>query len=212
MWAWLVTLDDAIAQRSIQSLPRELSLGSDGRLRINPLRELASLRYDGVVLEDVTIDPADHSESARTGPSIAELDGDAFEVRITIDRAEARRKRFGVQLFADEDHDGLPIMILPERGALLVGTTEAPFSVNHLAAGEDLVLTIFIDKYLVELFANDRQAVVAAYMDDRSAKHMRGYAFHRPTHFRKVEIWRLKPTNQGFFEARESRIWQVDMI
>jgi hypothetical protein len=64
---------------------------------------------------------------------------------------------------------------------------------------------------LVEVFANDRQAVVASYMDYRSAKNIRGYTFHSPTRFRKVEIWRLEPTNQGFFKARENRIWQVDM-
>ena len=46
MWAWLVTLNDEIAQRTIQSLPRELSLAEDNSLRIRPLRELETLRYD----------------------------------------------------------------------------------------------------------------------------------------------------------------------
>jgi hypothetical protein len=31
-----------------------------------------------------------------------------------------------------------------------------------------------------------------------------------PTTFRSVEIWKLKPTNQGFFEARANPIWQPD--
>jgi sucrose-6-phosphate hydrolase SacC (GH32 family) len=44
MWAWLPTLDLALQGKTIQSLPRELSLGDDGKLRIAPLRELASLR------------------------------------------------------------------------------------------------------------------------------------------------------------------------
>ena len=41
-----------------------------------------------------------------------------------------------------------------------IGTTEAPFAVADLAPGEDVELRIFIDKYLIELFANGRQAVV----------------------------------------------------
>ena len=28
---------------------------------------------------------------------------------------------------------------------------------------------------------------------------------------RSIEIWKLKPTNQGFLEARESRIWAPDI-
>jgi sucrose-6-phosphate hydrolase SacC (GH32 family) len=37
MWAWLATLDERIDQKTIQSLPRELSLARDGSLRIRPL-------------------------------------------------------------------------------------------------------------------------------------------------------------------------------
>ncbi|MBM4092021.1 MAG: glycoside hydrolase family 32 protein, partial [Planctomycetes bacterium] len=43
MWAWLATLgstDGTMDKRTIQSLPRELSLPADGILRIKPLREL----------------------------------------------------------------------------------------------------------------------------------------------------------------------------
>ena len=52
-----------------------------------------------------------------------------------------------------------------ESGTLRLGTTEAPFSIANLPAGEDVVLRIFIDKYLVEVFANDhvRTAVNRAY-------------------------------------------------
>ena len=44
MWAWLIDLP--VAHCGVQSLPRELELPDDGVLRIRPLRELQSLRYD----------------------------------------------------------------------------------------------------------------------------------------------------------------------
>ena len=53
MWAWLATLgrsDGTMDSRTIQSLPRELSLPDDAILRIKPLRELETLRYDPVTL------------------------------------------------------------------------------------------------------------------------------------------------------------------
>ena len=210
MWAWLVTLNDEIHERTIQSLPRELGLAEDYSLRIRPLRELETLRFAPTILRNLTVTPPERAHGSTATARIADLDGDALELRITIDREQAVRKRFGFQLFADEDHEGLPILIHPETSTLRIGTTEAPFAVANLPEGEDVELRIFIDKYLVEVFANDRQAVVGAHMDYQSANGLSAYTYGAPTTIRQVEIWKLKSTNQGFFEARESRIWAPD--
>jgi sucrose-6-phosphate hydrolase SacC (GH32 family) len=207
MWAWLTTLHPEIDKKTVESLPRELSLGEDGTLRIHPLRELESLRYDAVTRNDVEVDP-----SAEKAAPIAELDGDSFEIRITVDRREAERRRFGVHLFAGDECEGLPVLVRPETGTLCIGDAEAPFAVADLPEGEDVDLRIFVDKYLVEVFANGRQAVLNACMDYRDmGKALKPYRFRFRdgclTKIRKVEIWKLKPTNQGFLEARESRIW-----
>ena len=212
MWAWLCTLDPQLDLKSVQSLPRELSLDADGSLRIHPLRELESLRYDAVALNDLEIgtpgegDDTDH---------IVELDGDSFELRISIDRCEADRKRFGFLLFAGESKEGLPVIMRPESGTICLGETEAPFAVADLPEGEDLELRIFVDKYLVEVFANGRQAALTAFMGYRDGRSLKAYAFAgrhaSPTTISKLETWRLKPTNQGFFEARENRVWAPDV-
>ena len=187
-----------------------MSLAPDGGLRMQPLSELASLRVDPIVINDVLVEPTDTDAAALAADPLVQLDGDSFEIQITVDPAQIQRKRFGLQLFCDKSHAGLPILFLPEYGRLRVGSTEAPFSVGELDEGEDLVLHIFVDKYLVEVFVNDRQAVANAYMDYLSASYLRPYSFHESTTLRKVEIWRLRATNQGFFEARDSRIWAVD--
>jgi sucrose-6-phosphate hydrolase SacC (GH32 family) len=127
-----------------------------------------------------------------------------------IDRAQIQRKRFSLQLFADDEQMGFPIMIRPETGTLRVGSTEAPFSVCDLADDEDLEIRIFIDKYLVEVFVNEQQAVIGAHMEYQSASGLYLYTYGDPTTIRQIEIWRLRATNQGFFEARENRIWQID--
>lgn len=209
MWAWLTSLSKEINQKSIQSLPRELSL-EDGRLRIRPLRELETLRYDGLTLDDITITPPEKAHGNTITERIAELTGNALEINITIAREQVQRKRFSLQLFADDTHEGLPIMIRPETGTLLIGSTEAPFAVADLPEGEDLELRIFIDKYLVEVFANARQAALAAYMDYQSANGLYVYAYGDPLNIRQLKIWKMKATNQGFLEARENRIWAPD--
>jgi sucrose-6-phosphate hydrolase SacC (GH32 family) len=208
MWAWLATLHEEINLRSIQSLPRELSLAADGTLRMRPLRELQTLRYDKVTLTDITVVPPAQPHSSMVSQPVANLDGDAFEIRVTLARAEALRKRFGVQLFTDEHAQGLPILIHPESGTLRVGSTEAPFAVADLTPEEDVEIRIFVDKYLVEVFANDRQSAVAAYMDYRSPIGLNVYAYGTATTIKSIEIWKMRPTNQGYFAAEESRIWE----
>lgn len=209
MWAWCATLDRQIDAKTIQSLPRELSLPEDGVLRIKPLRELASLRYEPIKLSDLKISPpASNVQAGVAASRLADLDGDALEIRIVVARAEAERKRFGFQLFVDQKDEGLPILIEPESGALRLGATEAPFAVADLPKGEDVEIRIFIDKYLLEVFVNDRQAMIAAHMDYRGKTGFNGYSFGDPTTIKSLEIWKLKPTNQGFLEAEKNRIWE----
>jgi sucrose-6-phosphate hydrolase SacC (GH32 family) len=69
-------------------------------------------------------------------------------------------KEFGLDVLCDKDgKNGLRIAVASESKLLKVGKVEAPF---ELKKDEDLVLRVFIDKNFVEVFANDRQAAVAA--------------------------------------------------
>lgn len=209
MWAWCAELDPATRRKSIQSLPRELSLPADGVLRIKPIRELESLRYEPIVLHDVQVsENKDRFFGVFACNRIAELPGDAVELRITVDRAQAERRCFGITLFSDGKGGGLPILIRNDTGTVRVGDTEAPFAVSDLPPGEDVELRVFIDKYFVEVFVNDRQAMVATYMGYRGKTGLDEYSFGPPAPLKKVEIWKLKPANKGFREARTSRVWE----
>jgi len=219
MWAWLTSAgpDSVLLYKTIQSLPRELSLPDDGVLRIDPLRELEAQRRDHVVLSDLVIENPIKGHLADMTPRkvpnlqrLVELDGDSLELRIVILRAEAERKLFGFVLFVDEEGYGLPVMLRPENGMLRAGTTEAPFDLADLPEGEDVELRIFIDKYLVEVFVNSRQAVLAAHMDYAGKTGLDAFTVGAPTTIKSLDIWKLKPTNQGFFEARKNRVWEPD--
>ena len=221
MWAWLTSAgpDNALLNKTIQSLPRELSLPSDGILRIKPLSELEGQRLDPVTLTDVTIgDPIiKYGYGASFPPTgapslqrIAEFDGDAVEIRIVIPRNQAARKLFGFTLFSDSADGGLPIMLRPETGTLRVGTSEAPFAVADLPDSEDVELRIFIDKYLVEVFANDRQALLGACMDCSGKPGLDAFSVGAETRLKRLDIWKLKATNQGFLKAQSNRIWEPD--
>ena len=149
MWAWLLNLP--IAPCGIQSLPRELELPADGVLRIRPLLELEALRYDRKQEKGLTV-------RSDTSQRLKEISGDALELEVAVKAPQA--KEFGLDVLCDKDGaNGLRIAVMAESKTLVVGKVAAPF---ELKAGEDLTLRVFIDKNLVEVFANDRQAAVAA--------------------------------------------------
>lgn len=219
MWAWCATVDRSdgrMSVRTIQSLPRELSLPRDGVLRIHPIRELESLREDPVVSENLELKEvsrtllADRMPSGSLARKIGELRGESMEFRVVVARGEAERKLFGFTLFADGKGGGLPLVFRPETGGMRLGTAEAPFAVSGLPPGEDLEVRIFIDRYLVEVFVNGRQAMIAAYLDHAGRNEIQAFTIGAPTVLRRVESWKLRPTNQGFLAAMKNRIWEPD--
>lgn len=121
-----------------------------------------------------------------------------FDTAVISGTTDALQKHFGLS----EAMLGFTV------ATALIGTTEAPFSVAELPDGEDVELRIFVDKYLVEVFANDREAVVATHLEHADQRGFDAFTVGTPTRLNQVDIWKLKPTNQGFLEAQESRNWQ----
>ena len=76
-----------------------------------------------------------------------------------------------------------------ERKTLGIADIEPPF---ELKKGEDLTLRIFIDKNLVEVFANDRQA--AAHLHDRISPNPNISIFTRDSELlvKGVRAWKMK--------------------
>ncbi len=176
MWAWC-RLDGA--QSAIQGLPRELSLPPDGVLRIKPLRELEKLRYDEKNEGDIII-------KSDTTHMLKNIAGDIIELSVTIKPTSA--KEYGVSVFCDKDGKGFPITIMPQSKVMTMGDIKPPF---ELKKGEDLNLRIFLDKSMVEVFVNDRQAAV--YMHRHAKDNVGISLFSKGGDITaKVKAWKMK--------------------
>ena len=179
MWAWLLNLP--IAPCGIQSLPRELELPEDGVLRIRPLRELAALRYrentqDAIVVRSDTVHGLDS------------IRGNALELKLRFQAPVA--KAFGIDVLCDKNGEG-GVRVACEAGSktLRVGNARAPFA---LGDGEELALRIFIDKNLVEVFANDRQAAVAAQRYDPKQLSVRLFSSGGDVTVKQIKWWKMR--------------------
>ena len=185
MLAWLMNLP--LSPTGVQSLPRELELPKDGVLRIAPLRELEKLRYDKNCEQNIAV-------KANGTFAIEGVSSDAYELELKIDAPAA--KEFGVDVLCDANGNaGLRIGVNAESKALQVGTVNAPF---ELAEGEELELRVFIDKNLVEVFANGRQAALSA-LETFTAEHVyaRLFTVGSDLHVDTVTTWKMKTIYDG---------------
>ena len=198
MWAWCTPwvndmqktsrtrnfdnlLNPAVFQQGIQSLPRELSLPKDGVLRIKPLRELEGLRFDEKRVENMTVE----SDSLRLLDGIK---GDTMELEIVI--VAPRAREFGINLLCDEKGgNGFVIGTGAGSRTLSVGYVNPPF---ELKENEDLTLRIFIDKSMIEVFANDRQAAVAWHEYPPENLHVSLFSKGGDLTVKKVTGWKMK--------------------
>jgi len=199
MWAWCTPwvndmqktgraknfdrlLNTAFCQQGIQSLPRELSLPEDGVLRIKPLRELEALRHDKKSESDITV----KSDTLRL---LQDIQGDALELEVVI--ASPQAKEYGINLLCDErGESGFTIAFGVGCKALTVDYVKPPF---ELKENEDLTLRIFIDKSMVEVFANDRQAAVAWHEYPPEQQRVSLFAKGGDLAVKRVTAWQMKP-------------------
>jgi sucrose-6-phosphate hydrolase SacC (GH32 family) len=168
-------------QAGIQSLPRELSLAKDGKLRIRPLRELQELRSDERQEDDITVKSGDSYV-------LKDVTGDALELEIVFDAPAA--SEFGVNVLCGQDGSGgFTIASGSGKEKLTVGYAEPPFK---LEKGEDFTLRVFIDKSMIEVFADDRQAAVAWHEYDPAKLNISLFAKGGDLRVKSVKAWTMQ--------------------
>jgi len=179
MWAWIIA--EKLSPTGIQSLPRELELPDDGVLRIKPLRELESLRYGEKVKKSITVKNDRDYQLSR-------ISGNAVELKLAF--SAPLPKEFGVSLIGDENNNNaLHITAGSDRKTISIGSIEPPF---ELKDDEDLTLRIFIDKKIVEVFANDRQAAVVAHQSLRKHTNVSFFTKDTSVKVKEVRAWTMK--------------------
>jgi beta-fructofuranosidase len=184
-WAWFFGCE----LKGVQSLPTELELPADGVMRIRPVRELESLRYDETQQENLAL--------KQDVPLLLDgIRGDHMELKLEI--ADTGDQDFGVDILCDEQgQSGLRIQINREANLLDVGEENGDFT---LEKGESLTLRIFIDGTLVEVFANERQVVmhdkkraVGEPINDRVAVFSVGCDLD----IDRITAWKMKSAHQA---------------
>ena len=184
LWAWCLDERPHSAQVSsgwngVMSLPRVLSLTSDGTLQIEPVEELQRLRLNHRSHKDLAVKPDDELVLNDINGECLELlievpasgsDGFGIKLRRSADGAEETAIVYDAKagmLQIDVNRSTLDPSIRyrswslfkppdAEDAARRVTVQEAPLA---LQANEPLRLRIFLDHSMLEVFANGRQCM-----------------------------------------------------
>lgn len=193
----------------LMSLTRLLTLGSDDTLRIEPVPAIESLRADHTHVGETCL-------PANRDIVIEGAQGNAMELAVEIDSADARE--IGVSVLCSPDREEYTLirfcrqghltvnrngrsyqqdalMIDPSRSSLLPDVNARPPETAPLAfeKGEPLRLRIFIDRSVVEVFANGRQCVaLRVYPARRDSVGVSIRAHGRDAVLRTLDAWQMK--------------------
>lgn len=201
IWSWIIDERPKESARYYgwtgnYSLPRTLWLARDGTLGIRPVKELEKLRLgvrekrnmfvksDGelslpglgseLMELEVRLQPG---KAARTGVIVNYAANGEEQTRIYYDAA-ARKLKFDTSR--------------SNQGWSKINVEEAPF---ELKKSEPLVLRVFVDKGIVEVFANDRQAIARRVFPKLNGTEVRLFAEGGDVKLVSAKAWRLAPSN-----------------
>jgi len=166
MFGWLVedrSIDAQVAAgwAGVMSLPRVLALRADGTLSISPAPEVRTLRSAHRHWEDLRVTPG------RSG-WLERVQGDALEIQVEF--AAGAYGEFGLVVRCSPDgQEQTLVSYNAETGQLSIDTRRSSLSdqVGHtvwrgelnLAPDEPLRLDLFLDRSVIELYANDRASI-----------------------------------------------------
>jgi beta-fructofuranosidase len=198
MWAWIEPdAEPSSGWSGTLSLPRVLYLGEDKTLRISPPKELDILRYNPKMFENLTV-------KADSELPLKDVQGNSIELSLEVVPGGARQ--FGVKVCVSPDgweqtivyYDASDekLKIDTRRSSLGQGPRSVEAGPLELKPGELLRLRVFVDKSVVEVFANDRQAVMRRIYPTR--KESLGVALFSRGGSAKVarlQAWDMMPAN-----------------
>jgi beta-fructofuranosidase len=147
----------------VMALPREFALGPDRHVVMRPVPELATLRGERVSCEPLAL-PAGRTVV------LPEVAGDALELVVELDSTEGGRCGLAVRRAVDGaeqtdicyDSAHRQLIVDRSRSSLDLDTDRglhiAPLT---LSPGEPLRLHVFLDRSVIEVFANERVSITS---------------------------------------------------
>lgn len=201
MIAWVAEGRTSEVQRAsgwagVMSLPRILSLGADDTLRIEPAPNLQVLRRDHQEFSDINL-------AADAPLCLEQVQGESLELVAVLE--ETGEEELGLKVrCCPDDAEQTQVLYHPKRACLTLDVSRSSISADvnresqtgplQLRPGEPLELHIFIDRSIVEVFANSRQCLTKRIYPDRPDSLGIGLLIRGGSaKLRSMDVWQIDP-------------------
>jgi beta-fructofuranosidase len=180
----------------IMSVPRVYSLANDDSLRIQPVDEIEKLRFDGKRFQGRPIVLGEENGIPEMAGKSMEIiarfrPGQAKEVGLNVLQSLDGRERTAIR-FSTSDQT---VSIDTSRSSLLKAIQPRAPETAHLILedGEALELRVFVDRSVVEVFANGRQALsVRVYPTLDDARGVSVFSNGANAELLNLEAWQMR--------------------
>jgi sucrose-6-phosphate hydrolase SacC (GH32 family) len=218
IWGWVLERKPAdfkdYGWSGIMSLPRVLSAGKNNTLQINPPEKIKSIRLNEVQENNITL-PANAEQSIKAKGS---------SVEVKIEMLGGTTSPYGIKVFCSPDgKEETVISYDPQKKQLVVNFSKSsvrapvtmpanamfgpqmdgfPETVSEqrapfeLLKGETLQLDIFLDRSIIEVFANGRQCVTqVVYPELERSTGIKVFSGDEKITVKKAQVWQMAETN-----------------
>lgn len=199
MWVWLTDNPGGDKEKGwsgVFGLPRTLWLGEDNTLRLRPIQELERLRLNPLSWEGQRVTPENPIP-------LEGVVGDACEIALEIEVGDAKRVGVKVRCAPDQSEETLLYYDVESKTLVFDATRsgvagrkiveKAPFALH---TEESLQLRVFVDASVVEVFANDRQAIGRrVFPGSRESLKVALFTEGGSATYQSVTAWEMMPAN-----------------
>lgn len=201
MWGWLREQRSLEAQRlagwsGTMTLPRQLSVLPDGRLTQTPVPELQQLRTNHQQFQQLVISPD-------AGLALPEIQGDCLEIIITLEADQSENVGLAVRCSPDGveqtlilyDWSSSELIIDLKDSSLTPDVSHERYTIPcHLDSPGNIKLHIFLDRSVIEVFANDQTAMASRIYPTRpDSLGVRLVANGGQATARSMDVWTISP-------------------
>jgi beta-fructofuranosidase len=196
MWGWVRDVRDD-GWNGALTLPRVLTLRSDGRLGMEPVPELQMLRGEHHHRENLLVTPTS------TG-LLPNIKGDCLEIVAVYEPGDAQTLGLTVRRSAD-GKEVTTIQWDREHQQLTAGRAQGSFKL--LASEKTLTLHVFLDKCLLEVYANGRACITSPVSAKPDSLGLDLFARGGSARLKSLDVWQMKPnrgaaeTSAGWFKS-----------
>jgi len=199
MWAWLNdNPDDDISRgwSGVYAMPRLLWLNKGDSLGIAPADECKKLRYQARMYGSMII-----GHNCRY--QLDGVNGESCEIKLSINMKKAGRAGILVRACPDEStatyiyyNAGEKQLVMDTTSGTIKGRPIKESAPLTLGKDENLEMTVYVDKSVIEVFANQRQAICRrVYPDGSSYDTVKLFCDGGEALFEEIMAWDMMPSN-----------------